>query len=230
MFHMERPANFAIAFKGLKNGVHDFVFDLDGALFAAYEQTEIRDGAGKVYVRLNRSERQLVLDVRIDARVVVPCDRCLEDCTLPVAYEGQLVVKFSEEGGEYDGEVLWLYPGDTEVDLAQYVYESIVLSLPYRRVHPDGECDPAMLERFRIVSPQEFAALEAEAEGGAADAEEEPEEEADDAASEDEALSAEEAAALSEAGEACFGDAAAVNARWREQLEALKARMEHDAN
>lgn len=221
MFHMERPADFAIAFKGLKNGVHDFVFELDGALFAAYEQTEIRDGAGKVYVRLNRSERQLVLDVRIDARVVVPCDRCLEDCTLPVAYEGQLVVKFSEEGGEYDGEVLWLYPGDTEVDLAQYVYESIVLSLPYRRVHPDGECDPAMLERFRIVSPQEFAAIEADADG----AEEEPGEAAEEA----EALSEEEAAALSEAGAACFGDAATVNARWREQLEALKARMEHDA-
>ena len=30
----------------------------------------------------------------------------------------------------------------------QYIYESIVLSLPYRRVHPDGECDPDMMARF----------------------------------------------------------------------------------
>lgn len=222
---MERPNAYTIAFRGLKEGLHDFVFPLDGALFAAYDNADIRDGAGEVRVTLNRGERQLVLDVRIDARVTVPCDRCLEDCTLPVAYEGRLVVKFSEEGGEYDGEVLWLYPGDTEVDLAQYVYESIVLSLPYRRVHPDGGCDPAMLERFRIVSPQEFAAIEAEA--GEVEASDEADASADGAEAATE-LSDEEAEAVSSAGEAVFGDAEAVNARWREQLAALRECMERN--
>ncbi len=132
------------------------------------------------------------------------------------------MVKFSEAGGEYDGEVLWLYPGDTEVDMAQYVYESIVLSLPYRRVHPDGGCDPAMLERFRIVSPQEFAAIEADAEV--------PTEAqvADDGAEPSEELSPEEAEAVQAAGAEFFGDAEAVNARWREQLASLKERLERN--
>ena len=53
-------------------------------------------------------------------------------------------------------------PGD-EIDLKQYIYESIVLSLPYQRVHPEGECNPEMLERFRIVSDSELAAVEARA-------------------------------------------------------------------
>lgn len=219
---MERPTAYTIAFKGLKNGEHTFCFPIEGALFAAFDNAEIRDGAGEARVVLHRSERQLVCDVRIDARVTVPCDRCLEDCTLPVAYEGRLVVKFSEAGGEYDGEVLWLYPGDTEVDMAQYVYESIVLSLPYRRVHPDGGCDPAMLERFRIVSPQEFAAIEADAEA--------PTEAqvADDGAEPSEELSPEEAEAVQAAGAEFFGDAEAVNARWREQLASLKERLERN--
>ena len=219
---MERPTAYTIAFKGLKNGEHTFCFPIDGALFAAFDNAEIRDGAGEARVVLHRSERQLVCDVRIDARVTVPCDRCLEDCTLPVAYEGRLVVKFSEAGGEYDGEVLWLYPGDTEVDLAQYVYESIVLSLPYRRVHPDGGCDPAMLERFRIVSPQEFAAIESDAEA--------PTEAhvADDGAEPSVELSPEEAEAVQAAGAEFFGDAEAVNARWREQLASLKERLERN--
>ena len=47
------------------------------------------------------------------------------------------------------------FPGEDEVDLAQYIYESIVLSLPYQRVHPEGECDPEMLGRFRIVSDED---------------------------------------------------------------------------
>ena len=77
------------------------------------------------------------------------------------------VVKFSDEVHEYDGEVMWMLPGEDRVELAQYIYESIVLSLPYQRVHPDGECNPDMLERFRIVSDEEFGRLEdrAEAEG-----------------------------------------------------------------
>ena len=76
------------------------------------------------------------------------------------------MVKFSEEVHEYDGEVMWMLPGEDQVDLKQYIYESIVLSLPYQRVHPDGACNPEMLERFRIVSDQEFASIEARAGGG----------------------------------------------------------------
>ena len=163
---MELADRYRVAFKGLKAGVYDFEFPIDGALFQAFESPEIRDGSGRAKVRMERAERQLTLDVAIAAEVVVPCDRCLEDCRLPVDFEGRLVVRFSDEPAEYDGEVLWLLPVEEEVDLAQYIYESIVLSLPYQRVHPEGACDPEMLKRFRIVSDEEFAAIETAAAHG----------------------------------------------------------------
>lgn len=154
---------YKIAYKGLKIGPHHFEFTVDGALFEAFGCGEIKDGACDVEVHLERAETQLALDVSIRGSVVVACDRCLEDCNVPVAFEGQLWVKFSDEVHEYDGEVMWLLPGENEVDLAQYIYESIVLSLPYQRVHPEGECDPEMLARFRIVSGEEFSQIEARA-------------------------------------------------------------------
>ena len=157
---MEETQRYSIAYKGLKNGHHEFRFAVDRSLFEAFENTEIKDGACEVRVDLDRSEAQLTLDVAISGYVVVACDRCLEDCRVPVDFEGQLLVRFSEEVREYDGEVLWLLPGEEHVDLTQYIYESIVLSLPYQRVHPEGECNPEMLERFRIVSDSEFAAIE----------------------------------------------------------------------
>ncbi len=160
---MEETQRYSIVFKGLKNGRHEFRFAVDKSLFEAFENTEIKDGACEVRVDLNREESQLVLDVSISGDVVVACDRCLEDCHIPIDYEGRLLVKFSEEEHEYDGEVIWLLPGEDQVDLAQYIYESIVLSLPYQRVHPEGECNPEMLERFRIVSDREFAAIEQQA-------------------------------------------------------------------
>ena len=135
------------------------------SLFEAFESTEIKDGACEVAVDMERSDAMLLLDIRITGHVVVACDRCLEDCRIPIDFRNSLPVRFSEQEHEYDGEVLWLVPGEDEVDLAQYIYESIVLSLPYQRVHPDGECDPDMLGRFRIVSDEEFATIEARAEG-----------------------------------------------------------------
>lgn len=161
---MEVAQRYSIAYKGLKNGRHEYSFEVDRSLFEAFESTEIKDGKCEVEVAMDRSETQLTLDVAITGYVVVECDRCLEDCRVPIDFEGQLVVKFSDEVREYDGEVMWMLPGEDRVELAQYIYESIVLSLPYQRVHPEGECDPEMIERFRIISDQEFASIEAQAE------------------------------------------------------------------
>lgn len=160
---MEESQRYAIPYKGLKNGCHEFRFEVDGSLFEEYQSTEIKDGRCEVTVAADRSESQVTLDVAIAGYVVVECDRCLEECRIPVHYQGRLLVKFSDEVHEYDGEVMWLLPMEDEIDLKQYIYESIVLSLPYQRVHPEGECNPEMLERFRIVSDSELAAVEARA-------------------------------------------------------------------
>ena len=105
---MEVAQRYSIAWKGLKNGRHDFRFEVDGSLFEAFESTEIKDGRCEVSVGMDRSEKQLTLDVGITGHVVVECDRCLEDCRVPIDFEGQLVVKFSDEVHEYDGEVIWI--------------------------------------------------------------------------------------------------------------------------
>ena len=158
---MEETKRYTIAYRGLRSGLHDFHFKVDGGLFRAFGSTEIKDGDCDVSVALERGESMLTLDVNVDGSVVVECDRCLEDCNVPIHYEGQLLVKFSDEVHEYDGEVIWLLPMEDEVDLTQYIYESIVLALPYQRVHPDGECNPDMLERFRKTGSRPRAATRA---------------------------------------------------------------------
>lgn len=143
--------------------MHTFDFKVDNALFECFESSDIKGGACDVQVALTRSESLLDLKVEISGRVTVVCDRCLEDCEVPVDYDGRLLVRVSDTQGEYDGEVMWIHPSDDMLDLAQYIYESIVLSLPYQRVHPEGGCDPDMMERFRVVSADELTRLEAEA-------------------------------------------------------------------
>ena len=38
-----------------------------------------------------------------------------------------------------------------------------MLSLPYRRVHPDGECNPEMIAALNTISEEEFERIVAEA-------------------------------------------------------------------
>ena len=161
---MEQITLYSIPFKGLKNGSYEFDFQVDDKLFEAYERVEIKSGDCKAHVELKRSETMLELNVAISGEVICECDRCLEDCPIAIDYEGDLVVKFSDETDYYDGDVMWISPADDVVDLTQYIYESIVLSLPYSRVHEEGECNPEMLASFTEISEEELAALEAQVE------------------------------------------------------------------
>ncbi len=160
---MELNKQYSVAYKGLKNSSFDFNFEVDDALFAAYESRDIHGGKCQVKATMLKSEQQLDFDFTISGEVTCECDRCLEDCQIPIDYEGHLIVRLSEQEGEYDGDVMWLNPAENEVDLTQYIYESIVLSLPYQRVHPEGECNPDMLARFTVAGEAEIEAIESRA-------------------------------------------------------------------
>lgn len=163
---MELGKRYSVAYKGLKNSSYDFSFEVDGELFAAYESKEIKDGRCTAGVVMRKeSDTQLLFDVAIEGYAVCECDRCLEDCRVPIDYRGRLTVRVSDEAGEYDGDVMWVAPSEEEIDLTQYIYESIVLSLPYRRVHPEGECNPDMLSRFTVAGDAETEEAPAEEDG-----------------------------------------------------------------
>ncbi len=145
---MGSNSNYKIAYKALGAGSYNYTFSVDNNLFTDVEGSEILGGDCTVEVELQRSESMLELNVSIDGSVEVACDRCLEPCAIEIGYDGLLIVKFSSESDEYDGDVMWLSPAESELDLRQYIYESIVLSLPYQRVHAEGECNADMIAKL----------------------------------------------------------------------------------
>lgn len=56
---MDVMKQYAIAWKGLKNGTYRFDFKVDNALFEAYGSTDIKDGDLSVGVTLERGESML---------------------------------------------------------------------------------------------------------------------------------------------------------------------------
>lgn len=154
---MFKQSKYSIPFKELSVGSHDFKWTYDSSLFADYPESEIHEGEGEIDVKLQKHEDLLELSIIIEGNVEVICDRCLDTFTMPVYYDADVLVKFAEEATEDDEDIIWLEPNEVDLDLKQYIYESISLSLPYQRVHPDmADCNPEMIDKFRIVSGEEF--------------------------------------------------------------------------
>ncbi|MCK5766405.1 MAG: DUF177 domain-containing protein [Bacteroidales bacterium] len=154
---MEALQEFVIPFLGLKEGVHDYAFDIDAEFFESFEYSEIEQGKVHVDLSLDRQERMLIFNFTISGSVQLPCDRCLTLMDLPVDGENRLIVKFGPEWKEESDEILIIPEKESRIDISSFIYEYIMLLLPYKRVHPEGEahCDPEMLERLGWHSARE---------------------------------------------------------------------------
>lgn len=152
---------YTIDFQGLSLDTHYFDFKVDDTLFALYDNAIVHGGSAEVAIELRKHSSMMELFVTIAGKVEVQCDRCLENFMTDVFFEGELVVRISHQQGEYDGDIMWIAPSDERLDLTQYIYESIVLSLPFQLVHPSlDQCNQDMIHRFSIVSPEEIERIE----------------------------------------------------------------------
>lgn len=154
---MNYLSQYAIPFSGLSEGKHLFDFVVKDHFFTAFEQSEIEKGDCKIRVELEKRSTYLALNFSIEGSVELCCDRCLEVYSQPVKSRNKLLVKFSEKEIEDEDEIIYLHPGAFQVDIAQLIYEFIVLSLPIRKVHPEGKngqmlCDPLMIKKLEELN------------------------------------------------------------------------------
>lgn len=153
-------SKYEISFFGLKEGQHEFEFEIDRKFFECFEKSEIKTGKLKAKVVLNKQPGLLELNIRIVGYVKVVCDRCLEDFDMPLKYKGELYVKFGGSYEEIDENVIILKTNTHHLSLSQFLYEYIHLSIPYKRVHPDDEngkstCNKEMLSLIQESSFEE---------------------------------------------------------------------------
>ncbi|MCR5313077.1 MAG: DUF177 domain-containing protein [Bacteroidaceae bacterium] len=79
--------------------------------------------------------------------VIVPCDRCLSDLELRIDTSDELVVKLGDEYSD-DGDCVIVPETEGYIDLAQFIYEFIALSMPITCTHEPGKCDDAMMQEL----------------------------------------------------------------------------------
>jgi uncharacterized metal-binding protein YceD (DUF177 family) len=147
---------YDIQFVGLKTGRHEFEYDIDSTFFEAFEYAEFNGASLKAKLFLDKKTTILDFNFEVFGTVNVDCDVTNEPFDLPIQGHFELVVKFGEEFNDYDESILILPHGAFELNVAQYIFELIVLSIPAKREHPgieDGTLNSDILKRLEELNP-----------------------------------------------------------------------------
>lgn len=148
---------FKIPFIGLKLGSHQFEYHIDKTFFEAFNFDEYEDADINLQVTLVKKTTLLEIVFSITGTVHVPCDITLEPYDQELQGSMNLIVKFGPEYNDDHEEILILPHEAYQVDISQYVYELIVLSVPAKRVHPkvlDGTMNSETLQKLKDLSIQ----------------------------------------------------------------------------
>ncbi|MFM1753427.1 MAG: hypothetical protein RLZZ236_366 [Bacteroidota bacterium] len=156
---MKKTKEYLIPFVGLKLGKHHFEYQIDNTFFDLFDYDEFQNSNIKVNAILEKKSNMLEISFKHEGIVNVPCDVTGEDFDLPIKSKMKLIVRFGEEFNNDNEELLILPFGEFEVDIAQYIYEMIVLSVPLRRVHPgvkDGTLESEALKKLNELAVKDI--------------------------------------------------------------------------
>lgn len=143
MNNKKRP--FSILFAGLKNGKHEFEFEVGQTFFEEYEYSGIEGANVQVKFILDKKDTMLIGEFFIEGIVNATCDRCTDALEVPIDADYKQYFRFGDEESG-DDSLTVMHPDEYQIDLKDFIYEFIILSLPSRLLHPDGECNEEMME------------------------------------------------------------------------------------
>jgi uncharacterized metal-binding protein YceD (DUF177 family) len=149
---------FEIPVSGLKQGIHTFDFEVDREFFSCFDFEEFENAKITTLLEVDKSSTMLVMNFKLSGFVNVPCDLCGEAFDLQIDNKFRLIGKFSNQEGDDGDEIIHIPYAESRLNIAQYLYEFILLATPVKRVHKTGDCNSetlAKLKEFIVESPAE---------------------------------------------------------------------------
>lgn len=154
---MKALKDFTIPFVGLKIGEHHFDYKLGNTFFENFDYEDFNAVDVDVELKLDKKSTLLELFFEASGKININCDLSNEafDQTINDSYK--LVVKFGDEYNDDNEDILIIPHGEYEINVAQYIYELIVLAVPMKRIHPgieDGTLESEIINKLKELSPE----------------------------------------------------------------------------
>lgn len=156
---MKKHKEYNIPFTGLRQGKHKFDYKIENEFFESFDFDDYNAVSIDLQVTLNKLTTMMELEFSATGLVNVNCDVTNEPFDQPIGADMELLVKFGEEYNDDNDEILIISHAEHQLNIAQYIYEMLVLSVPQKRVHPgvlDGSLKSKALERLKELQPKEL--------------------------------------------------------------------------
>ena len=152
---MDKFRNYGIVFSGLKNGKHEFSFEIDKKFFQLFDtEQEFTEPRIVAEILMDKHTTFLELCIKTSGIVNLVCDITNENFDYPIEHEMEVLVNFGEEYDDSDIDVITIPKTDYAFDASQLIYEEVMLSIPMKKISPNiSDKDLEILERF---SPKEI--------------------------------------------------------------------------
>ena len=135
---MSRRREFEIAFVGLKPGIHEFNYLIDERFFETFQQQDFHHCKANIKLSLDRKSSFMLLKFEIGGVLEVTCDRCNSNLPFDLWDEFNITVKMVENPefmneNEEDPDMYYIAQGESHIDVANWIFEFINLSLPMQK-------------------------------------------------------------------------------------------------
>lgn len=160
---MKALRQFDIAFVGLKPGEHTFEYQITDSFFENYGPQDFSNCNATVKLLLDKKSNFFLLKFEIGGTVTVNCDRCGQPFELQLWDDFNQVVKMvdnpDEMNEEEDPDVSYISKTESHLNVAEWIYEFINLSIPMQCIHPNDStgksgCDPKVLDMLDQMNRQ----------------------------------------------------------------------------
>ena len=125
----------------------EYQYQLDDAFFLDLDAPEVQKGQVNVTLKVRKTSGVYQLDFQTEGKVIVICDRCLDEMEQPIETEDRLKVKLGSEYSEVDDMVI-VPEEEGYINVAWFIYEFIALSIPMKHVHAPGKCNKDMVSKL----------------------------------------------------------------------------------
>lgn len=150
--------SYNIQLKTMEIGESFVEYHLGNDFFEAIDEDAIQKGNVTARVRIVKNTKQSELHFELEGKVIVLCDRCLEEMDQPIKTSGQLIVRMGKEFKD-DGDDVVIIPEEQGIiNVSWFMYEFVELAIPIKHVHPFGRCNMGMANKLseHLVSSDSF--------------------------------------------------------------------------
>ena len=142
---MGKFAPYKIPLSTLGDGKYEQDFECGTEFFKNMENTDVISSDVKVHLDLEKKNETYDCTFTCKGSLKIPCDRCLDPIDHEVDTVYHITVKYGDDYNDESDDLLVIPHSDSYLNAAYMLYDTIVLTIPLRHVHPLGKCNRAML-------------------------------------------------------------------------------------